>query len=74
MVNWWERAGVLALLCDVFFCVVVTFRCGVLGQVWYLIVSIHDVCILSYSDIYLVLAVFDPFGHNLLLILGSSEI
>ena len=34
---------------DVFdvFCVFVTFPCGVLDQVWYLIVSIHDLCLLT---------------------------
>ena len=30
-------------------CVFVTFPCGILGQVWYLIVSIPDLCDLSYS-------------------------
>ena len=29
-------------------CVFVPFPCGVLGQVWYLIVSIHDLCHISY--------------------------
>ena len=29
-------------------CVVVTFPIGILGQVWYLIVSIRDLCPLSY--------------------------
>ena len=29
-------------------CVVVTFPSGILGQVWYLIVSIPDLCPLSY--------------------------
>ena len=29
-------------------CVFVTFPCGILGQVWYLIVSIPDICRLSY--------------------------
>ena len=29
-------------------CVFVTFPCGILGQVWYLIVSIPDLCRLSY--------------------------
>ena len=28
----------------------VTFSCGILGQVWYLIASIHDLCHLSYYD------------------------
>ena len=30
----------------------VTFLCGILGQVWYLIVSIPDLCRLSYLTIY----------------------
>ena len=29
-------------------CVFVTFPCGILGQVWFLIVSIHGRCHLSY--------------------------
>ena len=44
----WERAGLLALLFALFYCVFVTFPCGVLGQVWCLIVSITDLCLLSY--------------------------
>ena len=46
-VTCWERADLLALVCDVN-CVFVTFPCGILGQVWYLIVSIPDLCRLSY--------------------------
>ena len=34
------------LLYVVFSCVFVTFPCGVLGQVWYLIVSIPNICLL----------------------------
>ena len=56
VVTCWERADHLAL----FFmlnCVFVTFPCGILGQVWYLIVSIPDLypfyyivpCIVQYS-------------------------
>ena len=33
VVTFWERAGLLALLCVVFACVFVTFSYGVLGQV-----------------------------------------
>ena len=33
-----------------FSCVFVTFSCGVLGQVCYLIASISDLCLLSYFD------------------------
>ena len=40
VVNCWEGADPLALLYVMFSCVFVTFPYGVLGQVWYLIVSI----------------------------------
>ena len=36
------------LLFVMFYCVFVTFPCDILGQVWYLIVSIPDLCCLSY--------------------------
>ena len=42
-----KRADLLALVCDVY-CDFVTFPFGILGQVWYLIVSILDPCCLSY--------------------------
>ena len=32
----------------VFGCIFVAFRCDILGQVWYLIVSIPDLCHLFY--------------------------
>ena len=41
----WSPA--LALVGDVY-CSFVTFPCGILGQVWYLIVSYPDLCRLSY--------------------------
>ena len=41
VVTCWERADILALVCDVN-CVFVTFPCGILGQVWYVIVSFPD--------------------------------
>ena len=47
VVTCWERADLLALVfmsnCDC-----VTLPCGILGQVWYLIVLIPDLCRLSY--------------------------
>ena len=46
MDNMWERAGLLALLCMMFSCVFVAFSCGVLGRVWYLVVSIPGLCLL----------------------------
>ena len=45
-----ERVDLLALVCDVY-CDFVTFPLGILGQVWYFIVSIPDPCCLSYFDI-----------------------
>ena len=39
----------LALVCDVY-CDFATFQFGILGQVWYLIVSIPDPCCLSYFE------------------------
>ena len=46
----WSLAGkgltFLALVCDVY-CGCVTFPFGILGKVWYLIVSIPDPCCLS---------------------------
>ena len=43
----WESADLLAIVCDKKSCFV-TFPCGILDQVWYLIVSIPDLCRLSY--------------------------
>ena len=47
VVTCWERANLLALL-YVMFLVFVTFQCGALGQVLYLVVSIPDLCLLTY--------------------------
>ena len=51
---WWFAGKRLAhwlfLRCVMFSCGFVTFPCGVLGQVWYLIVSISDLCLLSDFD------------------------
>ena len=47
----WSLAGkglTSWLLFVVFSCDFVTFLCGILGQVWYLIVLIPDLCRLSY--------------------------
>ena len=66
VVTCWERADLLALVGDVY-CIFVTFHCGILGQVWYLIVSSPDFCCLSYF-LYLCLSViflFDDALHKL---------
>ena len=48
VVTCWERADLLVLLYVLFSCVFVTFPYSILGQVWYLIVSIPDICLLPY--------------------------
>ena len=50
VVTCWERADLLALVWDVY-CIFVAFPCGILGQVWYLIVSFPDLCLLSYFNV-----------------------
>ena len=49
-VTCWERAYLLALLYVMFSCVFVTSPYGILGQVRYLIVSIPDLCLLTYFE------------------------
>ena len=50
-----KRAGLLALLCVMFFFYVfINFPYGVSGQVWYLILLIHDLCLLLYLEFPLV--------------------
>ena len=59
----WSPAGkglTSWLLFVMFNCVFVTFPCGILGQVWYLIVYIPDLCRLSYFALSLV--EFQPRG------------
>ena len=62
----WERANLLALLCVMLYCVFVTFLCSVLGQVWYLIVWISDLCLRTYFDIY---SKYDKGKYNMGLLL-----
>ena len=50
VVTCWERADLLALVGDIYY-IFVTFPCGILGQVWYLIVSCPDLCRLFYCYI-----------------------
>ena len=49
--TFWSPAGkelTSWLLFVMFNCVFVTFPCGILGQVWYLIVLIPDLCHISH--------------------------
>ena len=43
----WERGDLVALICGVQRCVC-NFLIGILSQVWYLIVSIPNLCTLTY--------------------------
>ena len=52
VVTCWERTDLLALVGDVH-SIFVTFPCGILGQVLYLIVSFPDLCLLSYFQMFL---------------------
>ena len=47
VVTCWERADLLTPVGDVK-CIFVTFPCGILGQVWHLIVYFSDQCRFSY--------------------------
>ena len=55
VVTYWGRASLLALVCGVILWVCY-FSIGILSQVWYLIVSIPDLCIVTYLDLKRVLA------------------
>ena len=46
VVTCWERADILALVCGVLLRVC-HFTIGILGKVWYLIVSVPDLCTLT---------------------------
>ena len=50
-VTCWERANLLSFLYVMFYCVIFTFICDVLGLEWYLIVSIPDLCLLPYYEL-----------------------
>ena len=67
----WEMADLLALLCVVFSCVFVTFPCGAMGQVWYLIISIPDLSLLPYFD---ALSLHLPFGLNIFYLINHFYI
>ena len=47
VVTCWGRADILALVGDVY-CIIVTFPCGILGQLRYLNILFPHLCRLSY--------------------------
>ena len=59
VVTCWERVDLLVLACGILLRVCY-FPIGILGQVWYLIVSIPDLCTLTYfaKTFYVVLLVW----------------
>ena len=65
LITYWERADLLAMMCVIFSCdgVFVTFPYGVLGQVWYLIVSIPDLCLLTFISVnrFILYAIPNPY-------------
>ena len=52
--------NLLVLFYVMFSCVFATFSCGALGQVWYLIVSIPDLCLLTYYKYILLYDIVAP--------------
>ena len=68
VVTCWEGANLSALLYVMFACVFVTFKCGVLGQVWYLVVWISDLCLLAYFACVLVVTFISLTYWSVLLI------
>ena len=57
----WSPAGKGLTSCFSFVmsnCLFVTFPCGILGQVWYLVVSILDLCPLSYISLLIILFIW----------------
>ena len=65
----WSPAGkglTSWLLFVMFDCVFVIFRCGILGQVSYMIVSIPDLCRLAYYDAEEVCTVCHQNKHSLI--------
>ena len=67
----WSPAGKGMTFCVMFNCVYVTFPCRILGQVWCLIVSIPDLCRLSYFHNGYQLVVFYNLSYD---VASESEI
>ena len=65
VVTCWENADLLALVGDVY-CIFVTFPCGTLDQVWYLIVSFPDLFRLPYYDYVFVFCILFPAHAKLI--------
>ena len=53
VVTYWERADLLLVLVDDVNRIFISFPCGILGQVWYLVVSFPDLCRLSHFVLFI---------------------
>ena len=60
-----ETANLLALFCVMFYCVFVTFPCGVLGQVWNLVVRFLIFASLLTSMVYQLVDIYNNFCKSL---------
>ena len=61
----WSPADLLALVGDVY-SILVTFPCGILGQVWYLIVSFPDLAVfLTFILFYIILILYNVIWENM---------
>ena len=74
VVTCWQRANLLSPLYVMFICVFVTFPCGVMGQVWYLIVSIPDLCLLPYIGMEALLVQASPLAESLCCVLEQDAL
>ena len=72
VVTCWERADPMTLVCDAY-CVFFTFPCGILGQVWYLIVSFPDLLPSFLLRYIFLLAKYVPWLLPLLPLLKHKE-
>ena len=78
VVTCWERADLLAFICGALLRIC-NFPIGILGRVWYLIVSTPDLCTLTYFQrakqvIKVIVNISMFFCHNLQLPLLNSLI
>ena len=74
LVTCWERAGLLAFICVMFSCVFLTFPYDVMDQVWCLIVSIPDICLLPYFQMFVITLLIVIFAKNTKQNIKSSDV
>ena len=72
VVTCWERADLLALVCGVYLWVC-HFPIGILGQVWDLIVSIPDLCTLTYLSKECVTTIYFSYFSTKTYVVGTQK-